>query len=136
MQEYPTDQARQQLQRLLKINVAVSRFLRRLRDKLASQKRVLGGVDRGRKKQRRDYKKDQKAMGKAEIVSPARQFVATSDPCSVTGGHRREQQNRRNAAGAQRGESQLPFSGKSRWRGASRVRQIVGWDGPLAIPQA
>ena len=49
MQKYPTDQARQQLQRLLKINVAVSRFLRRLRDRLASQKRVLGGINRGRK---------------------------------------------------------------------------------------
>jgi hypothetical protein len=50
MQKYPTDQARQQLQRLLKINIAVSRFLRRLRDRLAnSQKRVLGGVNRGRK---------------------------------------------------------------------------------------
>jgi hypothetical protein len=49
MQKYPTDQARQQLQRLLKINIAVSRFLRRLRDRLASQKRVLGGVNSGGK---------------------------------------------------------------------------------------
>ncbi|HEV2547236.1 MAG TPA: hypothetical protein VGU20_07855 [Stellaceae bacterium] len=49
MQKYPTDHARKQLQRLLKINAAVSRFLRRLKDRLASQKRVLGGVNRGRK---------------------------------------------------------------------------------------